>query len=321
MRIELNQAIEMLNSHDNILILAHRNPDGDALGSGYALCRALRSVGKNAEFKYFDKIPKVFLELEACCENTDFEPSFVVAVDCADSKILGDFPDGRYKEKVDLCIDHHSSNTLYAKYTYLDDNAAATSEIILDIARAIGAEIDTLTAQAIYIGLSTDTGCFRYSNTTSKTMRMAADMMDAGINAGKLNRILFETKSKSYAALEAMALATLTKHFSEKCAIMHITLEMHEKSGTDETEIHALASLPRQIEDVLVGATIKEAEPGRYKVSIRTNPPVNASEICQIFGGGGHKRAAGCEIHGTLSEVKKQLLDAIEPFVRDVDPE
>ena len=152
-------------------------------------------------------------------------------------------------------------------------------------------------------------------------MRMAADMMDAGINAGKLNRILFETKSKSYAALEAMALATLTKHFSEKCAIMHITLEMHEKSGTDETEIHALASLPRQIEGVLVGATIKEAEPGRYKVSIRTNPPVNASEICQIFGGGGHKRAAGCEIHGTLSEVKKQLLDAIEPFVRDVDPE
>lgn len=321
MRIELEKATELIREHDNILILTHRNPDGDALGSGYALCRALQSVGKNVVFRYFEKIPKVFIQLEDCCSHAEFEPSFVIAVDCADSKILGDSPEMSYKEKVDLCIDHHPSNTLYAKYTCLDENAAATTEIILMIARELGAEVDSLTATAVYIGLSTDTGCFRYSNTTARTLRMAADMVDAGINAGRLNRILFETKSKSYAALEAMALSTMKKYFAEKCAIMYITLDMYEKSGTDETEVHALSALPRQIEGVLVGATIKESEPGRYKVSIRTNPPVNASEICQIFGGGGHKRAAGCEIHGTLEEVTEQLLKAIEPFVKDVEAE
>lgn len=321
MRIDLLKTAQLIRSNDNILILTHKNPDGDAMGSAFALCRTLCQFGKRVTFKFFDKIPQMPLKLLECSINENFEFDFIVAVDTADAKILGDDVDNPYKDRVDLSIDHHPSNTFFAKNTYLEETAAATAELILLIARELGVEPDVTTAEGIYLGLSTDTGCFRYSNTTSRTLRMAADMVDTGIDLGEINQLMFETKSKSYAELESMALSTIKMYFGGRCAIMHISQKMYEKSGSDETEIHSLSSLPRQIEGVLAGVTIKESDQNSYKVSVRTKAPLDAAEICSKMGGGGHKRAAGCEIKGTFKEARDLVKKTIKEALKGVKAE
>ena len=300
----------MLLSMDNILIFAHENPDGDAVGSTCALCRGLISLGKNARV-WLKGIPKNDLYLtDGIMYAGEFTPAHIVSVDTADNRIMCAEVENFSKETpVELCIDHHYSNTLYAENTYLDDEAAAAGEAVYDVLREMNVTITKEIAECIYVAVATDTGCFRFSNTTAKTLRTAADMLDKGINAGEINRIQFETKSKEYAALEKMALADMELHFDGKCALLVLTHEMYEKSGATDCDTQALSSLPRQIEGVLAGITMKEKEEGLFRISVRTNAPADASAIAAQLGGGGHKMAAGCSFRGTKEEAVKAVLD------------
>lgn len=300
----------MLLSMDNILIFAHENPDGDAVGSTCALCRGLIALGKNARV-WLKGIPKNDLKLtEGIMYNGDFTPDHIVTVDTADNRIMcAEYGSFSKETPVELCIDHHYSNTMYAENTYLDDEAAAAGEAVYDILREMNAPITKEIAECIYVAVATDTGCFRFSNTTAKTLRTAADMLDKGINAGEINRIQFETKSKEYVALEKMALADMELHLDGKCALLVLTHEMYEKSGAKDCDTQALSSLPRQIEGVLVGITMKEKEEGLFRISVRTNAPADASAVAAGLGGGGHKMAAGCSFRGTKDEAVKAVLD------------
>jgi phosphoesterase RecJ-like protein len=312
MKISLSETAQLLKSKDNILLLAHKHPDGDTLGSSYALCRALTGQGKKANVICDDEIPKVLRFLANGVEPLLFEPEFIIAIDTADIKMLGDKLRTLYASKINLCIDHHISNTLYAEKTMLDDTAAATAEIIFRLLKEMRTDITPSIADCLYTGVSTDTGCFRYSNITSETLRIAAELIDLGADYARLNKELFETKSKSFAALERAALNSIEIHFGGLCAVLAVTKEMFLQSGSNDEEFDRISALPRQIEDVLVGAAIREQKNGTYKVSVRTNPPMNAAEICAGLGGGGHVNAAGCTLEGTLDEAKEKLLKAIE---------
>ncbi|HZJ77760.1 MAG TPA: bifunctional oligoribonuclease/PAP phosphatase NrnA [Clostridia bacterium] len=312
MKINLTQVVELLHEKDNILILTHSHPDGDTLGSGYALCKALRDKGKNANVKCGDTIPKDYNFIVNHIKQQDFNPEFIVAVDVADEKLLGDEFEKLYSQKIDLCIDHHSSNTGYAKKAYIDPKSAAAAEIIYDIICMMDIEIDKYIADCIYTGVSTDTGCFRYSNTSSRSHRIAAAMIDAGADTSEIDRVFFETKTKSYAQLERLALDTLEMHFDDRCAIMTVTQEMLSKTGSNSGECDKISSLPRQIEGVFVGATIREQEDGGVKVSVRTHPPVDAAQLCRKMDGGGHIRAAGCKIDAPIEKAKQILLNNIK---------
>lgn len=309
MRITKEKAAEMLLSMDNILILAHENPDGDAVGSACALCRGLRSIGKNAAVS-LEQFSKQDSNLaEGLIAHDGFHYDYVVAVDTADNKILG--VDGTALTKdstVDLCIDHHISNVFYAKNTYLDEKAAAAGEAIYDVLCCMGIAIDPIMAECIYVAVSTDTGCFRYANTTAKTFRTAADMAEKGINIGSINKIHFETKSKEYAEMEKMAVSSMQLHFGGKCAVLALTNDMFVKSGVSDCETQPLSSLPRQIEGVFAGITMKEKEKGIFRISVRTNAPANASNIAAKLGGGGHTMAAGCSFKGSLDDALKTVL-------------
>ncbi|MDR1630404.1 MAG: DHH family phosphoesterase [Oscillospiraceae bacterium] len=316
MRIDVKQASELLRQQDNILILAHENPDGDTLGCAYALCRALHNLNKKARVACADKTPHIFDFIPRGVEVQDFEEQFIVSVDIADMSLLGDEEyAAQYRERIDLCVDHHGSNSMTAKYICMEEEpeAAACAETVLLIIRELGAPIDEIIARCIYVGITTDTGCFRYSNTTSRSLRMAADMVDVGLNTGKINKLTFETRTKTYTALETLALSSMKMFFDGKCAVIKITQDMYEKSGSDESETHPITAIPRQIEGVLVGAAIKETKDGAtYKISVRTNAPANAANICAKMGGGGHRRAAGCALKGrTLEEVYETLINAI----------
>ncbi|NLX93833.1 MAG: bifunctional oligoribonuclease/PAP phosphatase NrnA [Clostridiales bacterium] len=308
MRINAAYAAELLKSKDNILILTHDHPDGDTLGTAYALCRALRSLGKKAVVKCPDKIPASYAFMWQNLPEQDFEPAFIVAVDIADSVLLGAEYEAIYKDIINLSIDHHGSNNLKADYILLESDAAAAAEIIYDVLMELGASLDPAIADCIYTGLSTDTGCFRYSNTSARSHRLAAILIDAGANKDEINQVFFETKSRVYAALERLALDSMTMYFDDRLAVITIVQEMFRITGANESECDRLSALPRQIEGVLVGVTLRETKDGNFKASIRTNGPLNAAVLAAKMGGGGHAKAAGCRLDGPLEKAMEVLL-------------
>ena len=315
MRINVKEAAEMLRTHDNIIILVHSNPDGDTLGCGYALLRALRKAGKKAEVMRPLNTCKKYNYLFDDLGKQDFEPEFVVSVDVADIKLLDTDVREQYGNRINLAIDHHPSNCVECKNLLLEDTAAAACEIIYKLLLELGTELDKKIADCLYTGISTDTGCFRYSNTSAQTYRFAADLVEKGADGAYINRIMFDTKTKSYVILERLVMDTLEMHFGGRCAMTHLTLDMYEKSGSDESETGPLASKTRQIEGVDIGIFVREKTDGTFKISLRTLEPVDASKICGMLGGGGHARAAGCQVEGTLAEVKAKIISAITEYL------
>ena len=217
-----------------------------------------------------------------------------------------------YTRRIDMCIDHHPSNSGYADCMLLDGDAAATAEIIYELLTAIGTEITPTIADCLYTGLSTDTGCFKVANTTAGTHEIAAKLITAGASLVKLNNILFESKSRSRLAIERLALESLEYSFGGRCATVYLTKEQIAETGADGTDLEGITSLPRMIEGVEVGITIRQQPTGSYKVSVRTVTGVDASAICAHLGGGGHKQAAGCELLGSLDNAKAALLTEVE---------
>ncbi len=316
-KIDVAKAAELLKAADNVLILTHRNPDGDTLGSGFALMHALRSKGKRARVLCCDKIPKKYSYMFGERQE-DFSPEYTVCVDVADIKLLGNEFSKEFGNNVDLCIDHHGSNTGYADNLLLR-SCAATCEIIYDIVNLLETEITPIIADCLYTGISTDTGCFLFSSVTPETHIIAADLIKKGADYVNINKIMFETKSIGYFKLEKSALSTIETFFGGKCAVMSITQKMLCESGTDESDCDGIAGIPRKIEGVLVGVTVRERSDGTYKVSLRSHEPVDSAKICKLMGGGGHARAAGCELNPEAFEAEKaKLLSIIEDELKNI---
>ncbi len=314
----LARAAALLKNAENVLILAHKSPDGDTLGSSAALCRVLHALGKRARVLCSDAVPHKYAYLFEGVERQEFEPGAVVAVDIAAPTLLGDAL-APYAGRVDLCIDHHPSNTRYAALTLLDPRAAATCELMLELFTGMGAPVDARTADCLYTGIATDTGCFCYSNTTAATLRAAAELVGKGARSSRINKALFETKSRGRLLMERLALESLEYAFGGRAAVIVLSRSMYEEAGISDDEAEGIPSIPARIEGVQVGVTIKEKEKREgplYKISLRTGGGVNASAICARFGGGGHAAAAGCEIEGTLPEVKTAILGAVGDALR-----
>lgn len=301
-----------LEAHDNYDILTHAYPDGDTLGSAFALSLALTQIGKKSRV-ITTGIPSSFKYLPKLDEQ-EFETQTVVSVDVAADSLLGSNM-SQYIGKVDLCIDHHGSNTFTAKAKFVDKFAAANCEILYKLFQRMDVKITHDIANCLYTGISTDTGCFRYTNTTAETMRVAASLMDFGCDTAYINKAMFETKTKNKIMLERAVYDTMKYCADGKCAIIHTTLDMIEKLGIGDDEMEGLASIPRQIEGVLMGITMREKQKDFFKISVRTNEAINASDFCAQFGGGGHPAAAGCTIEGDLKTVTEKLVKAAERFL------
>ncbi len=306
------QAADLLRKADNILLLAHQYPDGDTLGSNYALCMALRSMGKRVRVLCGDPIPEKYNYMTAGVEMPDFEPEYICALDVADAKLLGPQVQAEYSHRVDLCIDHHSTHAGYATYACVDPSCAAAAMLILRIIRLLEVELTPAMATCIYTGIATDTGCFKYSNADATAHRMAADCMDLDIPYEMINRVNFDMKSRARIELERLALDGMEFYHQGRVAIMTISNDMVKQSNAEENDMEGLPPIPRQIEGVWVGVTLRQKADGNYKISVRTGTHADASAICVLLGGGGHNRAAGCAVEGTLEEAKTAILKAVE---------
>ena len=299
--ISKKEAAELLLAQDNILILMHRSPDGDTIGCGYALCLALRQLGKKAQPVCSDIIPAQYHYFTDCVPEQTFEPQFIVTVDIADTQLLGDKL-AAYHDRIDLCIDHHGSNKQFARRGFVDASAPACAQIMTDIIKETGVPIEGAIADALFTGLTTDTGCFRYTSVTAEAHRTAAYLIEQGARSGMINRLMFETKSKAKMELEKLALASLQYFCHEQVALICITADMMQAAGAADSDTEHIPSIPRQIEGVKIAVTVKQKGERLFRLSLRTSDEVDASAICAQLGGGGHRAAAGCSYKGTLTE-------------------
>lgn len=317
MDITVKEAAKQLRHADHILILSHRSPDGDTLGCAAALAAALMQLGKQVRCACSDEVPEKFSDLFAGIPRFDpaepkeqFRADFLVSVDIASTGLFGDALSA-YADRVDLCIDHHLGNDDFARLRCLDASAAATGEILYAVLLQLGTDINPHIANCLFTAITTDTSCFKYPNTTSRTLRIAADLIDCGADAADINRRMFDTMSQARLALERLALDRLESHFGGRCVTLDLPRALVKETGAKGSDLDGITGLPRQVEGALIGITIRERKDGGYKLSLRGQPPVNCSEICQRFGGGGHRGAAGCVFdHLPLEEVKRRILTA-----------
>ncbi|MCI8443341.1 MAG: bifunctional oligoribonuclease/PAP phosphatase NrnA [Provencibacterium sp.] len=313
MDLNIVQAAEQLLYADDILLLAHRSPDGDTIGSCFALYYALRGIKKRVRIECADPFPRRYGYFTEGVFFSEFEPRFIVAVDVADRRLLGE-KDACYPN-IDLCIDHHLSNTGYAARRLLDPSQAATAQLCFSLLSEMRLPITPQIADCLFTGLTTDTGGFRFSNVTAQTHRIAAELMALGCDAAGINRQMFECKSRSRIQVERLAMESLEYAFDGRCALLCISQKMRESSGACEEDLEGVAGLPRQIEGVWVGITCREREEG-YRISLRADEHIDASAVCRLLDGGGHKQAAGCTLQGDFAAVRAKLLDTLAPFIR-----
>lgn len=307
--MHVEQAAARLLEAGQVLILCHKNPDGDTIGCGAALCHVLNGMGRQAAVLCADPIPPRLSFTRPRLFRGEFVPDLVVAVDVAGVALLGDaglMP--AYSRHVDLCIDHHAGNGGYADCTLLDVSAAAAAELLWEVLQAMGAEITPLVADCLYTGLATDTGCFRFANTTARTHRVAAGLIEAGARVEELNTILFATRSRGQMEAERIARSHLTYELEGRCAVIWLDRDETAASGADPADLDELTALPIGIEGVQVGLTFRQLPGGSWRVSIRTAKGVDACAIARRLGGGGHLRAAGCELLGTLDNARQAVL-------------
>lgn len=299
---------DFLRKGDNYLIVSHKNPDGDTMGSCAALCSALRRIGKTAYlYPNPDVIKKLRPYVDGFYAGAEFQAEKIVAVDVATEDMFA----AGFEGKVDLCIDHHPTNSRYAGKLLLKAEKASCGEIVLELVKSLCGDVTKEEADLLYIAVSTDTGCFMYANTKPDTHRAAAKLMEYGADCMLLNQIFFRKKSAARMRLEGMAFSSMSFYRDGRIAVVKITQDMLKKAGATMDDLDDIAGLAGMAEKSLVNITIREKTDGSSKVSVRSGKDVNSSRICAVFGGGGHDMAAGCTISSSPEKAEKMLLEVI----------
>ena len=300
---------QLLLSKNNILIITHTNPDGDTLCSAAALCSALRRAGKRANlFRNPAVTTKYMPHVEKYFAPKSFKSKYIVSVDVATEKMFAEGFDGA----IDLCIDHHPTNSHYAKKELVCPDKAACGEIVLAVIKEMCGGITQEEADLLYIAVTTDTGCFQYLNTNAATFRAAAELLEYGADTGMVNVKFFRKASRARLKLEGMIYSTMGFYRDGKISVAIITKEMLRQAGAGEEDCDYLAGLAGRAEGASVNITIRERDNGSSKVSVRTGRDVSSSDICAVFGGGGHAMAAGCTIDCPPEKARDMLLAVID---------
>ena len=307
--MKIKKAAEFLKNNDCFCFLCHKNLDGDTLGASYSLHYALKqlkkqSVVRTVENETFENF-KDLLKLEQTKENFSIE--HFVTVDVASLTLL----EKDFNQKISLSIDHHKSFNLNCKLACVEESAAATCEVVYLILKQLPVKITKKIANCLYLGICTDTGCFKFDNTTSKTHKIAAELIEKGAEFSKINYYMFDRKTKQRLELEKNVLEHLEYYFNDLVVLVFIITEIIEKTKVLKEDLNSIAYLAYSFKDAVFSITAKQEQNG-FKISVRTKENYDAGLFCAKFSGGGHKKAAGCFVKGDLKTVKTKLLDALK---------
>ncbi len=315
----LDAIVKVINANSSFIVLEHVKPDGDCIGSGLALVQALRGLGKEALLVSQDPHPAIYDFLPGRSYHTraayldpkDFSPDAAIFVDCADVERAGSAL-GFAGKKLWVNIDHHISNTRFGHINMVDPKACAAGQLVYRVLRRLGVKITPDYATCLYVAIMTDTGGFRYQNTTKEALELASLLMGMGANGPEIADRVFETRSLSSLLLLGSALATLQLYHGGKVASVAVTRDMLKKAGATLEETEGFVGYPRSIDGVELSLLFKEdQEDQKVHVSFRSRELVDVAELAGSFGGGGHPRAAGATVDGGIQKVVKQVMSAV----------
>lgn len=323
--IEFEELIEQLCVPEDTLILFHRKPDADAVGSAFALKNVLESLGSRAWCVCCDEVPDGlrFLmdeEQESVLPAfipDGFSPERIISVDTASPAQLGSLFE-LYGEQIDLSIDHHRGGEAYASHAYIRPDAAATGEILFDVVKVLATDekisISDSLCIALYAGISGDTGGFRYSNVTPKTHLRVAELLASGIDHARVNRLLFDNKSMEQLRAQSAGISNLRLFDEGRVAVITFPYALKVALGLEDEDLSSLVDTARSVAGVQVAICITQpAAEGKFRASVRSSCDFDVCALCQRFGGGGHIRAAGCTLTAEdIHEAMKKILDAID---------
>ena len=312
-QVELDKLINVISSANNIGIFTHKSPDGDAIGSALALYLGLKQLKKDVDI-ITDDYSRSFLflsNLDKIQKEGAAKYQVCISLDCATRALLYDPTSSFDKADTTICIDHHASNQFYANINYVEDKSPAACKTLIKILKLLGITITKEIGEALMTGIITDTGGFRYETVDDETFEFAAQMLDVGVNISNIYLRTFDTQTKAQFKLTTIATSRLKFMSKGRIAVTYITLDDIKKTNAQIGDHEGIVNIGRNVEGVIVSIFLREDREG-YKVSFRGNLDVDVSEIALIFGGGGHKKAAGCLIKSSLEEAIKKLVKATE---------
>ncbi len=315
--------IEYLKRSSRILLASHKNPDGDAIGSTLALGLALHNIGKSVTMYNESPVPALYRylpQVDLFTQNPGIPEEYDTAVilDCGDISRTGDLHKKICLVPFVLNIDHHSTNTMFGNINFIDPSACSAAEIVYRLLKKLGIEITPEIAFAIYTGIITDTGSFRFSNTNRAAFEICAEMVEKGAEPYTVAQNVYGPYSLGRIKLLNMVLESIEVSYNGKLSLMSLTQRMLKETGTSTEDINGLVNYAKHIEDVKVAAFIQEAEKiseekkpdgeTLYYVSLRSDGTIDVSSFAASFGGGGHSTAAGFTTLSTYSDLKKNIL-------------
>jgi len=314
MKVNLNEAAEFILNNDNYLITCHIEPDGDCLSSAISLGTALRRLGKKVKMTVDSVIPDIYKKIPMICEITervDFtEDDFdnLIVVDSSSPDRMGKYEKFLGK-KTSVVIDHHATNTEFGDYNWVDSSYAAAAQMVYELLVYFKIEFDPVLATLNLLGIQTDTGFFKYSNTDERLLRTAADLVGFGAKIYDNSSLILENNSIQEYKLMAMMIDNIEFRLDGELAFSRVTVDMIKKCGCSENDGHGLISNLRSISGVETAILLTESEDDLIKVSFRSKKWFDVAKVAFKFGGGGHVRASGCGIKGNIDEITDRIVN------------
>ena len=323
MEYGLQQIAERIKCAKDVLIMTHMRPDGDAFGSALSLSCALTNLGISNQVCDESDIPSnlSFLEdVKSVVKKPRQGYDLVVTVDCSEVQRLGQLQEEfclAKRNKIDTVnIDHHISNTRFAKYNYVRE-CSANCMNMAKLIQYMGAPFDKKTAEYLFVGLLTDSGNFAHDDVTEETFSLAAKLTEAGVNTHYFVYNLFKKQAKARAKLHARVMSGMRFYHEDRFAVIVITKQMMEEFGADRGMTEGFVDFPLNVDTVEIAASVMEEKRGQYKISLRSKMYADVNKVANVYGGGGHIRAAGCMLFGDLEEVLDKLSYTVSQYLED----
>ncbi len=319
MNNSLREIAEIIKNNTTFSIVPHINPDADAMGSCFAVKHILERMGKKADIYVQDALPKYlsFLPGDIKIYENGGDADVCLCIDCGDIGRIDKRVSLLEKAKISVNIDHHYSNSKYAQINHVDASASSAGEICYELIGELGAEIDKTAADCLYCAICGDTGSFKYSNTSPKTHRIAADLVEKGADVAKISKAIFDTESFEALRLKGEISSKAQVYADGLVGVVVLSEKMLSGYNVDGRDVDNIVDIARKIEGVEVAVSIKEAGEN-VKVSLRSNEYIDVSKIAAKFGGGGHVRASGVIVKGkSLDEAKEAVIEEVVKTVKE----
>ena len=316
----MKELLRLIKNAENVAILGHMSEDADSVGSSFAMQRVFSLMGKSADVYFSAPLEKRlgFMNVSGkCSAKAECEYDLCLCLDCADIERLGERKAIFDSAKKTASVDHHITNTNFADANFVLPDASATGEVLFDVIKKLGVKIDKELAECLFIAIASDTGSFKYSNVSPKTLRIAAELLETGIDNAYISRMLFDTEDEKSMKLKGALMSSVETMFDGKLAMICVDIDKLKEYDVEEKDLSDIVNIARMVAGCEIAVSVRELE-DKVKLSFRSNGKYDVGSLAQKFGGGGHKMASGASSDVlTFAEMKKKVIDICGELFND----